>query len=256
MRLGRCRLCFEERPLCDSHALPHSLFNYVLRKSSGKAVVVTDDADTPVQFSADTWDVELLCAGCEGMLNKKYDAYGLAVFRSHKGATLQEVDGVRFLRINRRRLRMFFLSVLWRISVSSHPNYSNIDLPFAWEEDLRSSLQDGRAIHESRYTVAVYKLRDSSPVGGFTNEDLRAFICAPFARSYGSFISICFPFFGFFVETFFPRVPERFAKRRGVLHGMSPVFLAPYVEMLDVPEIMQMLVRGLEKHHAGLSRVA
>jgi hypothetical protein len=256
MRDGICKLCLEYRPLCDSHALPNSLFNYILRKNDGKAVVIADDANTPVQFSSDTWDVELLCVDCERSMNEKYDAYGLAVFRGHEGAALRESEGVRLVRIDRKRLRMFFLSVLWRISVSSHPNYSNIDLPVPWEEDLRSAFHNGRPIHDSRYTVAVYKMRDTTPEGGFSNEDLRGFIMAPFGRRYDSFISVCFPFLGFFVETFFPKVPERFAKRRGVLHGRSPVFLAPYVEVLDVPEVMQLLVRGLEKHRAGLSRVA
>lgn len=256
MRTGLCRLCLESHPLCESHAIPKSLFNYILRKNDGKAIVIADDKDTPVQCSSDTWGVELLCAECERKLNERYDAYGLAVFRGHEGSTLREADGVRFLRVDRKRLRMFFLSVLWRISVSTHPNYSNIDLPFAWEEDLRNALHLGDPIHESRYTVAVYKMRDSTPEGGFNNESIRGFICAPFGRSYGPFISVCFPFLSFFVETFFPKVPERFARRNGVLHGRSPVFVAPYVELLDIPEIMQLLVRGLEKHHAGLSRVA
>lgn len=256
MLIGICRLCLESRPLCNSHALPNSIFNYILRKNDGKAIVLADDKDTPVQFSSDTWDAELLCADCERRLNENYDAYGMALFRGHEGATRREDEGIRFLRVDRKRLRMFFLSVLWRVSVSTHPSYSNINLPVAWEEDLRTALHLGSPLHESRYTVAVYKMRDSTPVGGFTNEDLREFICTPFARSYQSFISICFPFLSFFVEVFFPKVPERFAKRRGILHGRSPVFVAPYVEVLDIPELAQVLVSGLEKHFAGLSRVA
>jgi hypothetical protein len=256
MRIGLCRLCLESRPLCKSHALPDSIFNYILRKNSGKAIVITDDKETPVQFSSDTWEVELLCADCERKLNKKYDDYGLAVFRGHEGSTLREAEGIRFLKINQKQLRMFFLSLLWRISISTHPSYSNIDLPFAWEEDLRNAFHLDMPIPESRYTVAVYKMRDSTPVGGFNNEAIRGFICAPFGRSYGSFISVCFPFLSFFVEVFFPKVPKPFEKNNAVLRGRSPVFVAPYVELLDIPEIMQLLVRGIEKHHAGLSRVA
>jgi hypothetical protein len=152
---------------------------------------------------------------------------------------------------------MFVLSTLWRISISTHPNYSNVDLPLEWEDDLRRALDDNKYIPESRYTVAVYKMRDSTLNGALDNETLRGLIMAPFARTYGHFVSVCFPLLGFLVETFFPRVPERFAKRRGVLRGSSsPQFLAPYVEALDTPEMMRLLVRGLEKHLEGLSRVA
>lgn len=255
MRLGLCKLCLEYRPLCDSHALPNSLFNYILRKNAGKAIVITDDATTPARYSSDTWEVDLLCADCERLLNERYDSYGIAVFRGHEGEVRRESSGVHLLRIDQRRLRMFFLSVLWRISVSSHPNYSNIDLPSEWEDDLRAALYEGRPIPDSRYTVAVYKLRDSTDPGGFSNEDLRNFIVSPFARGYGQFVSVCFPFLGFFVETFFPKVPERFAKRSGVLRGRSPVFVAPYNEVLDIPEIMSILVRALAKDHKEPSRI-
>jgi hypothetical protein len=247
MRTGLCRLCLERKPLCDSHALPNSLFNYILRRNAGKAIVITDDATSPARNSSDTWDAELLCRDCESKLNRNCDAYGMAVFRGHEGATRVHETGVDLLRIDRRRLRVFFLSVLWRISISSHPNYSNIDLPHDLEEDLRDALDTGRSIPDSKYTVAVYKLRDSTPVGGFSNESLRGFIAAPFGRAYDGFISVCFPFLSFFVETFLPRLPPQHARRPGVLFGRSPVLSVPYVEVLEIPEIMKTLVAALGK---------
>lgn len=235
MRTGVCKLCLEHRPLCDSHALPNSLFNYILRRNAGKAIVITDDKTSPARYLSDTWDAELLCEACERKLNRNYDAYGMAVFRGHAGAVQARDDGVDLLRIDRRRLRMLFLSVLWRVSASSHPNYSNIDLPHHWEENLRQALHGGKSVPKSRDTVALYKMRDSTPVGAFSNEDLRGFIAAPFARGYEKFLSVCFPFMGFFVETFFPRVPPKYSKRRGVIYGRSPVLSVPYVEVLDIP---------------------
>lgn len=256
MYTGICKLCLGSTPLCDSHALPNSLFNYILRKNDGKAIVIVDDANTPIRYSSDTWDVRLLCAACERLLNERYDAYGMSVFRGHQGGVLRDSIGVNLLRIDRRRLRMFFLSVLWRISVSSHTNYSNIDLPFLWEDDLRFALFEGKPITQSRYTVAVYKMRDSTPEGGFDGENLRNFIMAPFGRSFGNFISVCYPFMGFFVETFLPKVPPKYAKKPGVLYGSTPVFHAPFIEILDIPEIMTMMVCGLDKHLNGKSQVA
>lgn len=255
MRLGICHLCRQHRELCDSHALPNSLFNYILRKSSGKAIVIIDDSSSPTHYSSDTWDTELFCDGCERKLNHRYDRYGMAVFRGHEGNVSRGPDGLTFVRIDRRRLRMFFLSVLWRISTSSHPSYSNIDLPYEWEDELHQVFVTGNTMPSARFTVAVYKLRDSTPEGGFSNENLRSFIMSPFARSFGSYISVCFPFLGFFVKVFLPRLPKPHAKRPGVLYGSSPLFLAPYAEVLDIPEIMSALVRGLHKEHVGLSRV-
>jgi len=256
MRTGLCRLCLQRRLLCSSHALPNSLFNYILRQNAGKAIVITDDVTSPARNSSDTWDVELLCDDCERKLNRNYDAYGMAVFRGHEGSVRTYDHGVDLLQIDRRRLRMFFLSVLWRVSVSSHTSYSNIDLPYSWEDDLRRALDEEKSVPDSRYTVALYKMRDSTPVGGFSNEDLRGFIAAPFARNYGAFISVCFPFMSFFVETFLPRVPAQYAKRRGALYGRSPVLSVPYVEILEIPEIMCTLVSALRKEIESNSNTA
>ena len=247
MHTGLCKLCLNRRPLCDSHALPNSAFNYILRKNAGKAIVITDDATTPAHYSSDTWDAKLLCAECEQKLNRNFDAYGMAVFRGHEGSVRTHSDGIDFLRIDRQRLRMFFLSIVWRVSVSDHPNYSNIDLPHAWEEDLRNALDEERKIPDNRYTVRLYKMRDSTQVGGFSNESLRSFVAAPFGRSYGPAISVCFPFMSFLVEAFFPSAPAQFARRRGVVLGRSPVLQVPYVEVLEVPEIMNVLASALRK---------
>lgn len=257
MSAGICRLCLQTAELCDSHALPNSLFNYILRKNDGKAIVITDDSTTPVQYSSDTWETKLLCATCEANFNRQYDAYGIAVFRGYEGVIHKDTSGVSLLRIDCRRLRMFFLSLLWRISVSRHASYANVSLPAEWEEDLRLALLAGRVIPSSRYNVAVFRLRDSTKVGGFTPETLRGFITAPFPRRSKELgvVSVCYAFFGFFVETFLPRLPPAMSRYRGVLKP-GPVHMAPYVEILEVPEIMWLLVRGLEKHEQGKTRVA
>lgn len=256
MRLCICRLCSKAGELCESHALPQSQFNYVLRKSEGKAIVVTDDEQTPWHFSSDTWGADVLCSACEGMLNRQYDSYALGVFRGRIASSQRGRYGVTFTNVDRKRLRMFFLSVLWRISIWHHTSYANVDLPYLWEHALHEALVRGRQVANSRFTVSIYRLRDSTAIRGFTHDSLRDFIMAPFARKHENFTSICFPFFGFLVETFLPRPPKSISSRRGVLAGASPVFMAPYQEVLAVPEIMAVLVRGLQKHELGLSRVS
>lgn len=253
--LGICRLCEERRDLCFSHALPESAFRLALRECSGKAIAITDDETTPVQFSSDTWDVDLLCSACEGNLNKRYDAYGIGVLRGHVGRVRRGEYGVTFTGIDRQRIRMFCLSVLWRVSVSHHDCYSNIDLPNLWEGELHRVLQHGGKVRGSIYTVAIYRLRDSTP-DGFSYESLRSLVTAPFARKFkdGS-VSVCFVFFGFFVEIFLPKAPTKLMKKPGVLTGFSPVFMAPFQEILEVPELLNLMVRGLHKHESGLSRV-
>lgn len=254
MHCGRCRLCLLHRDLCDSHALPNSLFNYILRNSAGKAIVLSGNPSA-ARYSSDTWDVELLCADSERKLNVAYDRYGMAVFRGHEGSVVRAPGGIRFLGIDRRRLRMFFLSVLWRMSVSSHSSYSNVSLLNEWNEELRQALHAGTNLPSARFAVAVRKLRDSTPEHGFSNEALRTFIMSPFTRSVGSLLSVCFPFLGFFVEVLMPPVPRVVKKHSEILCGSHPVFLARYVEFFGIPEFVDFLGSVLLKERSGASEV-
>ena len=250
-----CRLCEEQKELCNSHALPDSAFRLALKECSGKAIAITDDEATPVQYSSDTWGADLLCSICEDKLNKRYDAYGVGVLKGHIGTVRRNDFGVTFSGIDRQRLRMFCLSVLWRASVSHHDCYRNINLPSSLEGELHRALQQGTNVRGSMYAVAIYRLRDSTP-DGFSYENLRSLVTAPFARNFKEgFISVCFVFFGFLVEIFLPRLPLRFMARPGVLSGSSPVFMVPFQEILEVPELLKLMFRGLQKHENGLSRV-
>lgn len=254
---AHCKLCGEYKELCDSHAVPNSAFRYILRNSSGKAIVAVDDAATPIHYSADSWDAPLLCQICEDKLNLEYDSYGIAVFRGHAGKTSQTNAGVSFSGIDRQRLRMFFLSVLWRVSISPHQAYRNIDLPYILEDELHLALKHSTVVNNSKFHVGVYRLKDSTNPGGFSQKDLRSLVAAPFARKFRDkkFISVCFVFFGFLVEIFIPRLPRKIANQPGVLVGNSPIFLAPYQEITEVPELMNLMVNALRKHLEGLSAI-
>ena len=73
VRLGRCRLCEEHRPLQDSHLLPASLYG-IIREHSGVPVVIQDGnaVQTSRQMSA-----ALLCADCEQVLNRNGESWVL-----------------------------------------------------------------------------------------------------------------------------------------------------------------------------------
>lgn len=254
MDLGQCKLCRQFRPLCNSHAIPDSAFKYLFRNSDGKGIVSVDDLKTPLQYSSDSWDVPLLCLECESDLNKKYDSYGISLFRGHTGSSERLTHGVRFTPIDRRRLRMFFLSVLWRMAVSPHESYGNIELPARYEDALHNALTSDQPPRSSTFNVGVYRLTDST-LNGFTMEHLRSLIVAPFGRGHKGFISVCFLFFGFLVEVFLPGLPPRHRGQMSVLSGQSSIFLATYLQVDAVSEIMQMFVRTLKKHKEGLSIV-
>jgi hypothetical protein len=160
LMIGKCKLCGNERALCKSHAIPDAHFKQIPRQSAGKAVAITDDEATPIQYTNDSWHTYMLCAECESVLNKRYDEYGIKVLRDDSTKNIRSEIGVTFKDINRQRLRMFLLSVLWRVSISQHRCYSNINLPYPLENKLRHALLNNLNVPDSIFTVFISKLHN------------------------------------------------------------------------------------------------
>ena len=122
-KIGLCKLCRNQWELCKSHAIPDAHFKQIIRRSAGKAVSITDDECTPNQYTHDGWQTYMLCKDCENLFNKTYDEYGINLLRDLKNDATYGSDGLTFKNIDRKKLRMFLLSILWRISESNHSMY-------------------------------------------------------------------------------------------------------------------------------------
>jgi hypothetical protein len=223
MNLGYCKLCGKYKELCNSHAIPDSAFKYITRQGNGKAISIKTDTETPVEFTSDSWGVDLLCAACESGLNENFDQYGI--------------------------------SVLWRISVSHHANYSRVKLTDDIEEEIRNCLLEKQSLPSAKYVVSVSKMTDSTNTNGLDAEQLRTMQFSPFVRNYLGLRSVCFIFFGFFIQIYVSRISKKHLCNVGILNGTSSIFFAPYVEVLRIPEILQTFVEGLNKQFSGNTRV-
>lgn len=251
---GYCKLCRNQTELCKSHAIPRAIFNNIFRNASGKAVAINGDLNTPIQYSSDSWDEYLLCKACETKLNREYGSYGINLLK----ATFTEQknnSGLTFKKIDRSKLRLFILSILWRSSVSKHPNYKNVKLDLIQSETLRSALLNNTNLSHSSFTVAVYKLENFTNIMSLNSDNLRTHIMAPFVKNYQNLNSIYYIFFGFFIEIFFVRLPKSILSKPGVLYGNSHIFMAPYQEILEVPEVMMMFGIGIEKDDSGKTKI-
>ncbi len=257
MQLGLCQLCGVEKNLCDSHALPDSAFRSLFRNSNGKAVAFVDDSTTPTSYSSDSWSEPLLCEMCEADLNNRYDSYGIAVLQGRANrVTVSRGDaGVTFSGIDRQRFRMFVLSVIWRMAVSPNKSYGFVDIPYDLEKEIRDSLRNNLRVRPYVAEVGICRLRESTGIQSLSMENLRRILISPLPRNYGDFQSIFFLLFGFVIEVFFPRPPKKIVRGVGMVSGTNKVLFAPYQEVRQFPELLDLLVAALDKHEKGLTKV-
>ncbi|SUJ09782.1 hypothetical protein [Shewanella morhuae] len=249
-----CCLCCKENELKNSHAIPDTVFKKIFKgkDDSGKSIVVPGGGDNPVHYSSDSWDTLQLCGNCETLLNKNYEDYSIKVLRGALGQFKKHDIGVTFSQINTSKLINFFIAVFWRAANSKHDSYSKVYIPEPWNKQIGEMLLDIKTVPLKLATVRLSRLIDYTKNGGFSPQHLRSIVMSPFFRKhdYGHF-SFCFVFEGFFVEIFTPGLKISERKTRGVINKTANMIMVPFIDIFDVPEIEECLVKGYGKHIDG-----
>jgi hypothetical protein len=184
------------------------------------------------------------------MLNREYERYSLSVLRGGVGKVTKLERGISFNGVNQYKLNIFFLSILWRASISGHKAYSGVSLGNQINEYLRVSLLGNNKIPIGTASVSVSRLFDGSKSGGFSLESLKELI-TPFYNGK----EFCYVFEGFYVQTSLPGVKLTERTKAGVLRPTKSILLVPFINIFDIPELYKMMVNNYGKHVEGKSRI-
>src|SRR6218665_2718976 len=121
--IGICRYCHEEKKLCDAHIIPRSfLGKRRFLKLSTENRFIDRSPKGP-------YDRGILCADCDRKIGV-YDGYAkelllarLSHFSLRNGLLCIPQKEFDYL-----QLKKFFISVLWRASISKHEAFSIVSL--------------------------------------------------------------------------------------------------------------------------------
>jgi hypothetical protein len=147
-----CRLCLKEAKLSKSHIISEFLYTPMYDEKTNRFFVISSDPERPDRTRPTGIYERLLCADCEQVLNR-YEDYGA---KALKGGTKVEYAQVgnelRMRGVDYAKLKLFYLSLLWRMSVSTQPFFKEVALG-PHEEVLRKMLLDGRPGDVDEYGV-------------------------------------------------------------------------------------------------------
>jgi hypothetical protein len=239
-----------------SHAIPDAVFKSALRVDSGKLVLLDSNPNTSNKYTSDSCAVYLLCKECESRLNNEYDSYAINLLKNTSNVNKNDY-GLTFKNLDRRKLRLFFLSVLWRSALSNHEFYKGVKLDFVQIEKLRNAFFYGSNIPYSDFTVAIYKLKTFTNITGLNSENIATFIFTPFTRRHPELNpkSVCYIFSGFLIEISFGSLAKKIMTKAGVLYGNNRIFMAPFYEITDSLEFMHTTGIAMEKSDSGKSKI-
>ncbi|MCG9648279.1 hypothetical protein L1D24_06800 [Vibrio brasiliensis] len=217
---------------------------------------MTAEKDEPVRYTSDSWAEYQLCGTCEELLNKRYEAYAVNLLRGKYSPKVSET-GVTFDKIDQGLLRKYFLSIIWRAVLSTHPAYDNTSMLPQDLEYIRFALLNDLDIPNSKYTVKVHRVQDMSSSPTFTPQTIKELIVSPFCRTYSNptNASVCLLFEGFFVEVFYKAVAPKERRGFGVLNSNSSTLFVPFVNIFSIKEIYDLMAVGYNKHQIGMTAV-
>lgn len=128
----QCQLCGLSKKLIKAHPIPESFFRQ-LRDDSGPPRLMTDRPGVfPKRAPIGIYDKTILCGSCEKIFQLWDDYAQLLLIQEFDTANKIEDSGKTlayvFPRYDYAKLKLFFISVLWRAAVASHSFYAKVRL--------------------------------------------------------------------------------------------------------------------------------
>lgn len=175
-------------------------------------------------------DDHLLCAGCETLLESQFDSYA---YHFTSGNNVNPRPGCTLFRISnvdRPRLRMAFVAILWRMYLSSTEYTKAIKLPALLAVDIWRCLAHQRKIEENRLSVQLYRLPGKAYSHALDGDRLDRGIVPPSVRHEPTATFYEFLFERYLVSIRFPGLSTSKRLRAGVLSGSSTSLSIPYLD--------------------------
>ena len=128
---GKCKFCNKENKLVESHIIPKAFFKYIKKSNEPLKILTNVRGEFTKRSEKGVYD-EFICLDCEKRF-EKYDDYAakILIHGRHKFIPLYEkgrIIAFQLEKYNYELLKLFFISVLWKASVSTHSFYSRVSI--------------------------------------------------------------------------------------------------------------------------------
>lgn len=158
-----CRFCKKDKTLIDAHVIPRCLHEPLLDPSGPMMIINTDANSYPKRTHTGQYDREILCADCDGQFSpwERYTAALLMVSDAYERykATRPNDNFYRIEEFDYSSLKLCFLSILWKMSVSTLTSFKDIRLgPF--EGSIRQMLHDKNPGSVDAFPILLFRIID------------------------------------------------------------------------------------------------
>ena len=154
-----CKLCNSSVDLGKSHIIPESFFLNAGSKDETSFIASNKKDDYPKRRPIGEYDSNILCKNCEVRFGQ-WDNYAkkILIDEFSKSKELREgntVIGHSIDNFDYEKLKLFFISVLWRSGVSQRDFFEKVDLG-PHEQLLKNMLFTNNPGNKDEYSIQVF----------------------------------------------------------------------------------------------------
>ena len=158
-----CKLCEKNKKLIKSHIIPEGFFRPLKAGNMVPEIHSNINGVFPKRSPIGIYDKAILCEKCDGYLGVWDDyAQKLLIQDFSEKLAVQKGNTKVAYRIDNydyKQLKLFFLSILWRASISSHSFYSKIQIG-PHENILKKMIASKNPGESFDYAVSLAKFSD------------------------------------------------------------------------------------------------
>ena len=154
-----CKFCGKEKKLIKAHIIPR---NFYLARKNDKYWCINSKTGEYTYQQQGGYDSNILCGDCDNNILGEFDKEGYRVLfgdfnkyqyvQIHPKYKIYQLDNSNF---DYTKLRKFFISILWRASISQLEEWSNINLG-GYERKALNILK-GKREYPELFKILIYK---------------------------------------------------------------------------------------------------
>lgn len=158
-----CKLCNQNKKLIKAHIIPGSFFKLLRTSKLSPEMHTNTSGIHPKRSPTGIYDKGILCEQCE-MKFDTWDNHAQKVLLKDFSEDLAIYEnkikaGYKISNLDYKLLKLFFISLLWRASVSTHEFYHRVSAgPF--EEKLKQMILEDNPGSSDMFSVTLSKFSD------------------------------------------------------------------------------------------------
>ena len=164
-----CKFCGNDRKLIKAHVIPEGFFRRFRSSPNSLRLITNEVGEHEKRAPVGVYDKAIVCGGCESLW-KTWGEYAQLLLadtplnsevRYHKGQLLAHI----VKDFDYDKLKLFFISILWRASASTQPFFSKIVLgPFEKAAKQHISTADAGGADDFAVILAKFDASLAKPI--------------------------------------------------------------------------------------------